>query len=60
MMKLFPLLTKVEDVSFNPVIPSIIGFSYSGASKVEGCNSAFVADLWQKLMLELGFEKYGA
>lgn len=29
-------------------------------TKVEGCNSAFVADLWQKLMIELGYEKYGA
>ena len=60
MMKLIPLLTEDEDVSFDLVIPSIIGFGYSGASNVEGCNSAFVADLWQKLMLELGYKKYGA
>ncbi len=59
MMKLIPLLTEDEDVSFNPVIPSNIGFGYSGESKVEGCNSAFVFDLWQKIMTE-GFELYGA
>ncbi len=34
MMKLIPLLTEDEDVSFDPIIPSIIGFGYSGASKV--------------------------
>jgi hypothetical protein len=33
-MKLIPLLTEDEDVSFNPVIPSNIGFGYSGESKV--------------------------
>lgn len=60
MMKLIPLLTEDKDVSFDLVIPSIIGFGYSGASNVEGCNSAFVADLWHKLMQELGYKQYGA
>ena len=60
MMKLIPLLTEDKDVSFDLVIPSIIGFGYSSPSKVEGCNSAFVADLWHKLMTELDYEKYGA
>lgn len=60
MMKLIPLLTDDENVSFDLVIPSIVGFGYSSASKVEGCNSEFVADLWQKLMLELGYKQYGA
>ena len=60
MMKLIPLLTNDENISFDLVIPSIIGFGYSSASKVEGCNSAFVADLWHKLMTELGYNKYGA
>ena len=59
MMKLIPLLTEDKDVSFDLVIPSIIGFGYSSPSKVEGCNSAFVADLWHKLMTELGYKKYG-
>jgi len=34
MMKVIPILTDDEDVSFDPVIPSIIGFGYLGASKV--------------------------
>ena len=59
MMKLIPLLTDDEGVPFDPVIPFIIGFGYSGESKVEGCNSAFVVDLWQKIM-PTGFELYGA
>jgi hypothetical protein len=32
MMKLIPLLTDDEDVPFDPVIPSILGFGYSGES----------------------------
>jgi hypothetical protein len=32
--KMDELLTEDEDVSFDPIIPSIIGFGYSGASKV--------------------------
>lgn len=60
MLKLIPLLTEDKDVSFDLVIPSIIGFGYSGASYVEGCNSAFVANLWHKLMQELGYKQYGA
>jgi pimeloyl-ACP methyl ester carboxylesterase len=60
MIKLIPLLTNDKDLSFDLVIPSIIGFGYSSASKVDGCNSEFVADLWQKLMVELGYQLYGA
>ncbi len=60
MIKLIPLLTEDKNFSFDLVIPSIIGFGYSSASKVNGCNSKFVAGLWQKLMLELGYQQYGA
>lgn len=60
MIKLIPLLTEDKDLSFDLVIPSIIGFGYSSASKVDGCNSEFVAGLWQKLMMQLGYQQYGA
>ncbi|MFI8379093.1 epoxide hydrolase family protein [Leeuwenhoekiella sp. NPDC079379] len=60
MLKLIPLLTNEAEISFDLVIPSITGFGYSGKSLVEGCNSEFVAHLWHKLMLELGYERYGA
>ncbi|MGS0747768.1 hypothetical protein [Halpernia sp. GG3] len=60
MMKIIPLLTQNDDICFDLIIPSIIGFGYSGSCEVEGCNSEFVADLWNKLMIELGYKKYGA
>lgn len=60
MLKLIPILTDDDEISFDLVIPSIIGFGYSGKSQVEGCNSEFVAHLWHKLMMELGYERYGA
>jgi pimeloyl-ACP methyl ester carboxylesterase len=60
MMKLIPLLTDPMDFSFDLVIPSIPGFGFSGKVTQTGCNSAFVAGLWHKLMLELGYNKYGA
>jgi pimeloyl-ACP methyl ester carboxylesterase len=60
MMKLIPLLTNDPDFSFDLVIPSVIGFGFSDKINHQGCNSAFVADLWHKLMNELGYKKYGA
>jgi pimeloyl-ACP methyl ester carboxylesterase len=60
MMKLIPLLTTDPEFSFDLVIPSVIGFGFSDKINQQGCNSAFVADLWNKLMAELGYNKYGA
>jgi len=59
MMKIIPLLTSDNEISFDLVIPSIPGFGFSGKPTQPGCNSAFVATLWHKLMNELGYEKYG-
>jgi pimeloyl-ACP methyl ester carboxylesterase len=60
MMKLIPLLTNDPDLSFDLVVPSVIGFGFSGKATKEGCNSAFIAELWHKLMNELGYQRYGA
>jgi pimeloyl-ACP methyl ester carboxylesterase len=60
MMKLIPLLTNDADVSFDLVIPSVIGFGFSGKVTHPGCSGALVADLWHKLMQELGYQRYGA
>lgn len=60
MMKLIPLLTQDPHFSFDLVIPSVPGFGFSGRITAEGGNSAFVADLWHKLMAELGYNRYGA
>lgn len=59
-MKLIPLLTNDDAFSFDLVIPSIIGFGFSGRVTQPGCNSAFVADLWHRLMEKLGYKNYGA
>ncbi|WP_343671221.1 epoxide hydrolase family protein [Chitinophaga sp.] len=58
-MKLIPLLTNDENVSFDLVIPGVIGFGFSGKVTEPGCNSAVVAGLWNKLMNKLGYERYG-
>lgn len=60
MMKLVPLLTTDLEFSFDLVIPSVIGFGFSDKTNQPGCNSAFVAALWHKLMVGLGYHKYGA
>lgn len=59
MMKLIPLLTQDPVLSFDLVIPSIPGFGFSGKVSQPGCNSDFVADLWQQLMRKLGYDRYG-
>lgn len=62
-IKLIPFLTEPdnEGVSFDLIIPSLPGFGFSSAPKVNGINNARIADLWAKLMTkELGYTKFGA
>ena len=59
MMKIIPLLTTDPDFSFDLVIPSLIGFGFSEKVTKPGCNRLLIADLWKKLMSELGYEKFG-
>lgn len=59
MMKLIPLLTENEKQSFDLVIPSMMGYGFSQKITEPGCNVSFMADLWHKLMTELGYDKYG-
>jgi pimeloyl-ACP methyl ester carboxylesterase len=59
MFKLIPLLTENNDMSFDLVIPSMPGYGFSQKISQPGCNVSFIADLWHKLMRELGYEKYG-
>jgi len=60
MLKLIPLLTKDENFSFDLIIPSVIGFGFSSKCVESGCDNAYVAEIWHKLMLKLGYKKYGA
>jgi pimeloyl-ACP methyl ester carboxylesterase len=60
LLKLIPLLTAAGPVSFDVVIPSLVGFGYSAPSPAPGCTSAVVAGLWHELMQRLGYPRYGA
>lgn len=61
--KVIPLLTDPaahggsDEESFDLVIPSIPGFAFSDRTAM---SSSAVADLWAKLMTELGYERFGA
>jgi pimeloyl-ACP methyl ester carboxylesterase len=59
MLKIIPLLTENDDLSFDLVIPSMLGYGFSQKINQTGCNVSFMAELWHKLMLELGYNKYG-
>lgn len=60
MLPLIPLLTAAGPVSFDVVIPSLPGFGYSAPFRAPGGNSSVVADWWHRLMLRLGYSRYGA
>ena len=57
MIKLIPLLTTNTEFTFDLIIPSIPGFGFSQKINTRGCNLWFIADLWAKLIKELGYEK---
>lgn len=60
MLKLIPLLTNNKNCSFDLVIPSVIGFGFSSKCVENGCDNTYVAEIWHKLMLMLGYDKYAA
>jgi len=60
MMKLIPLLTNNRDLTFDLVIPSLLGYGFSQKITAPGCNVHFLGELWCKLMKELNYEKFGA
>ena len=59
MLKIIPYLTESKDLPFDVVIPSIMGFGFSGKPIDKGSDYGFNADLWHKLMIELGYDRYG-
>ncbi|WP_378184822.1 epoxide hydrolase family protein [Aquimarina sp. W85] len=58
MLKIIPYLTESEALSFDVVVPSIIGFAFSEKPIESGSDYAFNATLWHKLMQKLGYDKY--
>ena len=59
MIKLIPLLTEDKELSFDLVIPSMMGFGFSEKIIQPGCNASFMADIWFILMTQLGYDKFG-
>jgi len=53
-------LTYMKELAFDLVIPSVIGFGFSSKATKKGCNNTYIASLWHKLMMELGYTKYAA
>jgi pimeloyl-ACP methyl ester carboxylesterase len=57
MLKLTSFLRNYPELSFDIIIPSIPGFGFSQKITAPGCNVWFIADLWSKLIKELGYKK---
>lgn len=66
MVKLIPLLTGskqhagVSDITFDVVVPSLPGYGFSQRPLRTGMSVKAIADLWAKLMGQLGYERFYA
>lgn len=66
MLKIIPLLTDPAShggdpsVSFDVVVPSLPGFGYSSRPTQPGMNTFSIADLWTRLMVKLGYDRFAA
>ena len=60
MMKLIPLLTGDFELSFDLVIPSLLGYGFSQKEVTPKPGIQLMGELWGKLMKELDYEKFGA
>ncbi|THV04485.1 alpha/beta-hydrolase [Dendrothele bispora CBS 962.96] len=59
--KILPLLTnpeKEDELSFHVVAPSLPGFGFSEAPRKKGFNLTQYAEVFNKLMLSLGYNEY--
>jgi pimeloyl-ACP methyl ester carboxylesterase len=59
LLKLIPLLTEGDGLTFDLVIPSMPGYGFSDRPR-ERFVSARVPSLWVELMARLGYERFGA
>jgi pimeloyl-ACP methyl ester carboxylesterase len=59
MMKLFPLLANNPAMTFDLVVPSLLGYGFSQKPITPGCGIHFIADLFRSLMNALGYRKFG-
>ncbi|UZR96524.1 epoxide hydrolase family protein [Chondrinema litorale] len=58
MFKVIDCLKNSEELAFDIIVPSIIGFGFSEKITTHGVDYGFVADLWHKLILQLGYKNY--
>jgi pimeloyl-ACP methyl ester carboxylesterase len=65
LLPLVPLLTDpaahgIDGPAFDLVLPSLPGYGFSERPPRTGVTYRYVAGLWQRLMRELGYERYAA
>ena len=66
MLKLIPLLTDPEahggrrEDAFDVVVPSLPGYGFSDRPRQRGMDPRKIAELWTRLMQELGYARFGA
>ncbi len=58
MLKALPELTGNATTPFDVVVPSLLGFGFSGKPVEEGVNTSLMAQLWVKLMDQLGYQQF--
>jgi len=59
MLRIIPILTSESELSFDLVIPSMMGYGFSQKITEPGCNTFLMAELWYELMIELGYPRFG-
>jgi pimeloyl-ACP methyl ester carboxylesterase len=59
MMKLIPFLSNNPGMTFDLVIPSLMGYGLSQKVTTPGCGIRFMAELFRLLMESLGYKKFG-
>ncbi len=59
MLKLIPLLSNNPDMTFDLVIPSLLGYGFSQKVTTPGCGVQVMAELFKLLMESLGYTKFG-
>ena len=66
MLKLIPLLTDPaahgasDEDAFDVIVPSLPGYGFSDHPQTRGMDPQHIANLWVRLMQELGYEQFGA
>lgn len=58
MLKILPDLTGNATMPFDVVVPSLLGFGFSGKPVEQGINTSLMARLWVQLMDQLGYHKF--